>query len=992
MKYFLWCTIFLFSKSAIGLGSSHLHSGFIENKGQVIDQNGIHQSNVLFIFQSDDYNIILKENGFSYTQYRIIEKSFLSESDATNIKSIAETDVTLHRIDIRFIGATTPLIIKENKSPYNFNYQNIQPAVNQVSSFSKITYKNIYKNIDLVFYAMDGKVKYDFILHPDAVLKDIQMQYEGAGNPELKADGSIDIKTHDRVLNEKIPLSYLLNKSEDVTITYEIKDNVVSFKSSGYDKRQTLVIDPYPTITWNTIFEHVNYYLSSTIDTHNNKILSAFCFANNIATTGAYQTTLQGFTDAVIAKFDPDGLLQWATYYGGNKAESPYSVCSDNSDNIILTGTTSSTSNISTPGSYKHLLTGVRSAFIAKFNSDGIRTWGTYYGGSTGETPYSVCSDLNNNILIIGQVGSTDFDFATPGAFQTTPALTFIAKFTPSGSREWGTYYGGPLTNGYKVACSKDGSVYISGEMADANFATAGTHQQQPAGFYDAFLAKFSSEGNRIWSTYFGGEGKEKMSYDQCLSFDHSGNIILTGRTNSVTKIATSSAFKKTVSGNDAFIAKFNDAGILNWATYFGDAGDDVGHSVCVDSDDNIIIGGSTNSTTNISTPCVFQPNIKTSNNNAPASNYNFFIAKFDSTGNRIWGSYYGDNSFAQCAVELDRSNKIILTGFTRTSPKDTILDGNTVFPLSGNAFITRFDETIQPGKEITILGTNPFCQGNSIILSASTADKYLWSNGETTQSIVAIHEGKYFLTLADANGCSVNSDSVDLHYIRPSILLNGPVRFCSGGKIELTATKGLSYKWSTQETSQSITVNRAGNYFVTVMDTSNTCISTSTILHIDEIFPPAISLEPKYDTICMGEEIQKSIAVSGATFAWSTGSVSNSITISSSGHYWVEVTRSPCATVKDSFDVVMIPGIYYEIPNLVTPNGDDKNDTFEIVHLLPNTSLSIYNSWGSLVYKDDNYKNNWGAPDVTNGIFYYHISNPSICVKEYSGWLEIKK
>jgi len=992
MKYFLWCIIFLFSKSAIGLGSSLLHSGFIENKGQVIDQNGTYQPDVLFIFQYADYNIILKKNGFSYTQYRIIEKSFLSESDASNIKSITEADVTLHRIDIRFIGANTPLIIKENKLPYHFNYQNIQPAVNQVSSFEKITYKNIYKNIDVIFYATNGTVKYDFVLHPGALLKDIQMLYEGAGNPAFKADGSIDIKTTEGILNEIIPCSYLLNDPEKVHVNYQIKDNVVSFKSSGYKKNQTLVIDPYPTITWNTIFEHVNYYLSTTIDTHNNKILSGLCFANNIATTGAHQTTLQGATDAVVAKFNPNGLLQWATYYGGNKTESPYCVCSDNSDNIILTGITKSTSNISTSGSYQPAFAGDFDVFIAKFNSDGIVTWGTYYSGSSGDTPYSVCTDTDDNILIIGQVGSTDFDFATPGAFQTTPALTFIAKFSPSGSREWGTYYGGPLTNGYKVACSKDGSVYISGEMADANFATAGTHQQQPAGFYDAFLAKFSSQGNRIWSTYFGGEGKEKMSYDQSFSFDNSGNIILTGRTNSATKIATSSAFKKTVSGNDAFIAKFNDAGILNWATYFGGAGDDGANSVCVDNDDNIIICGSTNNRTDISTPCVFQPNINTSNTNAPSSDYNFFIAKFDALGNRSWGSYYGDNSFAQCAVDLDRSNKIILTGFTRTSPKDTTLNGNAFFPLSGNAFITSFNEKIPPDKGITISGKNPFCQGNSIILSASTADKYLWSNGETTQSIVAIHEGKYFLKLADANGCSVNSDSVDLHYIRPSILLSGPARFCSGGKVELTSTKGLSYKWSTQETSQSITINRAGNYFVTVMDTSNTCISTSAILHIDEIIPPVISLETKYDTICMGEEMQKSIAVSDATFVWSTGSVSNSIIISSAGHYWVEVTRSPCATVKDSFDVAVIPGIYYEIPNLITPNRDDKNDTFEIVHILPNTRLSIYNSWGNLVYKDDDYKNNWGAPDVSNGIFYYHISNPSICVKEYSGWLEIKK
>ncbi len=993
MKYLILFLLFFSLKIVQGTGVSDISNGFIENKGQVMDQNGVAQPDVKFVFQQKDLAVILKENSFSYLQFRISENLFFSESCLSSENSFSETAVSVHRIDIRFIGANSnPLIIKENKLQHYFNYHNTSPAINNVSSFSKVTYKNLYNNIDLIFCTNNGTIKYDFILHPGAELKNIQMVYDGADNAQLLLDGSIHIKTRDGALNEKIPMSYLLNDLKKVRVQYQVKNNVVSFKSTAYDKTQTLVVDPYPTIAWNTIFEHVNYYFSTSIDTHNNKVLSALCFSTNVATTGAHQTTLQGKTDAVVAKFDPDGQLLWATYYGGQNMESPYSVCSDNSDNIILTGRTNSQTNISTPGSFKPISAQPAAAFLAKFNANGVLVWATYYGGNTGDTPYSVCTDAADNILFVGQRSSTDFDFYTPGAFQQSPGLTYIAKFSSTGARLWGTQYGGPLTSAYKIIC-RDDDIFIAGETADRNLATASAHQHQPSGNYDAFLTKFSSAGNRIWSTYFGGEAKERMRYDDCLAVGADDAVLIFGTTSSANQIATTSAYKKTVSGTDAFIATFSDTGILNWSTYVGGEGDDIAQSIGVDEQNNIIISGNTTSNTGISTPCVFQPHIDLSNTNAPASQSNCFITKFDAAGNKIWGSYYSDNAATLNSIQIDRTNKIILTGFIRTSHTDTSIYGSIIlYPFSGNAFITSFNEFTIPKASISITGKNPFCQGNSIVLTSTSGEKYLWSNGATTQSIVAIHEGNFFVTLSDANNCSSSSDTIHLSYIKPSITLSSAPKFCSGDKIDLTSTKGLYYKWSTLETSQSITITRPGNYFVTVMDTSNTCIATSDVLHIDEVTPPVIIFESKHDTICIGEEIEKGLQIPDAAFLWSTGSTDHTIKISTPGAYWIEVTKAPCPAVKDSFDITQIPGIFYKIPNLITPNNDAKNDCFELVNIIPNTHLSVYNSWGSLVYKDDQYTNNWAATDLVNGIYYYFISNPSICVNDYSGWLEIRR
>lgn len=76
-------------------------------------------------------------------------------------------------------------------------------------------------------------------------------------------------------------------------------------------------------------------------------------------------------------------------------------------------------------------------------------------------------------------------------------------------------------------------------------------------------------------------------------------------------------------------------------------------------------------------------------------------------------------------------------------------------------------------------------------------------------------------------------------------------------------------------------------------------------------------------------------------------------------------------------------------IPNLMTPNGDDKNDKFEIVNVFPNTSLEIYNAWGSPIYRNDNYDNNWGAADVSDGTYFYQIKSGDKCGK-FTGWLEV--
>lgn len=192
-----------------------------------------------------------------------------------------------------------------------------------------------------------------------------------------------------------------------------------------------------------------------------------------IATPGAHQTVSGGNYDAFLVKFNSSGVRQWGTFYGGLNDERPRKCISDASGNIYIAGYTESSTGtlVATPGSHQsNYGGGVEDGFLVKFNSSGIRQWGTYYGGANSDVITAMCVDLNNNIFIGGSTSSTAGTLiATPGSHQSTfgggVQDGFFVKFNSSGIRQWGTYYGGTGTERLE-SCNVDllGNVFISGE------------------------------------------------------------------------------------------------------------------------------------------------------------------------------------------------------------------------------------------------------------------------------------------------------------------------------------------------------------------------------------------------------------------------------------------------------------------------------------------------------------------------------------------------
>jgi gliding motility-associated-like protein len=225
-------------------------------------------------------------------------------------------------------------------------------------------------------------------------------------------------------------------------------------------------------------------------------------------------------------------------------------------------------------------------------------------------------------------------------------------------------------------------------------------------------------------------------------------------------------------------------------------------------------------------------------------------------------------------------------------------------------------------------LGSNiNFCAGNSISLNASSSStntSYLWSTGATTSSISVSSTGSYWVVAT--NSCGSDSDTIDILTSSPLILNLGPDQtLCTGNTLSLSTAfqTGTSYTWSTGSSSNMINVNSAGTYWLRA---SNACgIYTDTIV-IDYENPVNINLGPNR-IICLGTNINLNSGTANGTRLWSNGSTGTSISISSSGTYWVEVTNA-CGLFRDTVSL-----------NFVSNNQIFNSDTLS---LCPGTSLSL--------------------------------------------------
>jgi gliding motility-associated-like protein len=215
-----------------------------------------------------------------------------------------------------------------------------------------------------------------------------------------------------------------------------------------------------------------------------------------------------------------------------------------------------------------------------------------------------------------------------------------------------------------------------------------------------------------------------------------------------------------------------------------------------------------------------------------------------------------------------------------------------------------------------SITGLNSVCLGSTVTLSNGTSNG-TWSSSNVGIATIAangvvtgVGVGNAIITYTITNsfGC-VNSISTNMTVNAlptPVINPNGPLSFCQGGTVTLTATGGVSYLWSTGATTNSIIADTSGDYSVTVTN-PNGCIATTSPTSVVVWDLPIAAISSTGSSICLGSTATLT-ATGGVNYAWSNGSNNANTTVNSSNTYTVTVTDINGCTNTASEQVTVNP------------------------------------------------------------------------------------
>jgi hypothetical protein len=168
-------------------------------------------------------------------------------------------------------------------------------------------------------------------------------------------------------------------------------------------------------------------------------------------------------------------------------------------------------------------------------------------------------------------------------------------------------------------------------------------------------------------------------------------------------------------------------------------------------------------------------------------------------------------------------------------------------------------------------------------------------------------------LDVDDASGCSAPhaTATVAIHTLTaPVVTASGPTTFCAGGSVTLTAPEGFaSYNWSNGATTQSITVSTSGSYWVGVSDGSGcSAQSDPIVVTVSPQPPPATITASGPTTFCAGGSVTLT-ASSGASYLWSNGATTQSISVGANGSCSVTVTDgNGCSAASEATIVTVNP------------------------------------------------------------------------------------
>lgn len=1071
-------------------------SRFVENKGQWSEA-------ILYRAEVPNGYMFFHKEGITYLFYEDLltghdHAKMTYGSSLPGQRGVPSKEIRLHSVRVTFENGESSEIIAENPASQRYNYfigNDRRNWASGVRSFGRVTFHEVYPGIDISFYFLNNKLKYDINLAAGADASAIKLKIEGADQLSIDQN-QLAVCTSVQDMVELPPFTYQIDQEgvlNEIPTSFSLSENQLSFAVGNYDHDRKLVIDPalvFSTFSGSTAD---NWGFTATFDNQGNAYSGgivrqiAGVGGNLPVTTGAFSIAHNGGTwDVALLKYDSLGQdLIYATYLGGTDNEFPHSLVVDNQGDLLVMGSTGSpdfpvTSNghdLSFNGGFdaqplkQNLLNFPQGSdiFVAKLSADGSTLKGATYLGGTHNDGIGVrhtsldgvflsdeddlvknygdqfrsdiIVDEGDNIYVASSTRSEDF--VSVGGFQSYAGGRrdgVVIKLNPDlSSVIWSTFLGGSGEDViYSIKILNDNRVLVSGGTNSLDFPqTTNALHTTLAGDIDAFVTIISNDGSAVLQSTFLGTSFNDQAY--FVDFDSQEDVYVFGQTQGIYPIE-GEVFNNP--GGGQFIHKLSaDLSATIFSTTFGTGIADVNNRIIpnmsptaflVSECDNFYISGWGSGQAGFSPQNGYLGmNISglpltTDSFQSSAGIGAFYIASFTSDASELLFSTYFGGTVVASHVDggtsrFDKRGIVYQSVCTCGSNQDDFpttpgawSNTNQAFPISTptgsaprcNNAIFKYDLATLNAKLQTSridgsdVGVSDICLPTSLLFvnKSNGGEEVRWDFGDGTivnnmDSVTHDYEqvGSYLVTLRieDLNTCTrVDMAFASIDVFEDSFTLIDNLAICEGASIELTASGGDFYNWTSKpdqipfsiESSPLVTPSETTEFVVEATSANGCFWRDSVEVRVVPRVTADFEFTKSYE--CMGFPTFKftntSTNSSDASWDLGDGSVITENNLihqyESNGQFVVGLTanREFCSDLKT--EKVISHQLF--LPNVITPNGDTFNDFF----IIPNDGdlqIDIVNRNGVDVFSSSDYQNDWSANGLSEGVYYYHLTLP---------------
>ena len=344
-------------------------------------------------------------------------------------------------------------------------------------------------------------------------------------------------------------------------------------------------------------------------------------------------------SNVFIIKYDAIGNVLWAKNAIGDN-NNGVAIAIDAANNIYITGAFAGSTIAFDNQTLTNTNAGTDDIFIVKYNPSGNVIWAKLFGGIGNDAGLAITIDTNNDVYVTGNFTSRPLSMGTYSI--TTDSIgkqnMFIAKIDSSCSPLFAKTVGKSCaitTVGSNVVTDLNNNVFITGYFSNSKIVI-GNDTLINKGSYDLFIIKYNSVGNELWARSAGGIDREEAN---CIAVDGNNNVFITGYFESqIFEIGADTLLTTSAGLYNIFIAKYNAQGNVVWAKNTGALNSTsfiTGPCVTTGLNNSVYVAGGFVNPVNNLPPLVIANDTLNNNDGGQSS---VLVAKYDSSGNAVWG------------------------------------------------------------------------------------------------------------------------------------------------------------------------------------------------------------------------------------------------------------------------------------------------------------------------------------------------------------------